>query len=103
MVLQLYDISYHVIFFELKSYHILGVTIYININIYTINGFKTILCELIQCHVLYLNGASKMATKIKCVHDHHDLCAKGSIKCLADKQTDQPLYKLSVYLSVSVK
>jgi hypothetical protein len=22
-------------------------------------AFKTILCELIQCHVLYLNGASK--------------------------------------------
>jgi Na+/pantothenate symporter len=75
------------------------VTIYININIniYTINGgFKTILCELIQCHVLYLNGASKMATKIKCAHDHHDLCVKGSIKCLADRQTDEPLYKLSV-------
>jgi hypothetical protein len=33
----------------------------------------------------------KMATKIKCAHDHHDLCVKESIKCLADRQTDEPL------------
>jgi hypothetical protein len=32
-----------------------------------------------------------MATKIKCAHDHHDLCVKESIKCLADRQTDEPL------------
>jgi hypothetical protein len=45
MVLQIYYII-SCIFFELQSYHV-PVTIYININIYTINGFKTILCELI--------------------------------------------------------
>jgi hypothetical protein len=36
------------------------------------------------------------ATKMKCTHDHHDLCVKGWIKCLVDRQTDESLYKLSI-------
>jgi hypothetical protein len=38
----------------------------------------------------------KMTIKIKCAHDHHDLCVKGWIKCFADSQIDDSLYKLFI-------